>query len=88
MTKVCIFLIIDIDSNWEMRSWLRKSFECKLNGCELEQVRKFKYLGFIFFEDEKYNKEFKQRRANGNKVTAQLRSYVSNKKKSLVWTQH
>lgn len=34
---------------------VRKSFQCKQNECVLEQVSEFKYLGYIFSEDGKYN---------------------------------
>ncbi|XP_031639874.1 uncharacterized protein LOC116351868, partial [Contarinia nasturtii] len=58
----------------------RKTVQCELNGNLLEKVSQFKYLGCIFSEDGKFDKEFEQRRMNGNKVVAQLRSHVFNKR--------
>lgn len=56
------------------------TIQCELNGNLLEQVSQFKYLGCIFSEDGKFDKEFDHRRMNGNKVVAQLRSHVFNKR--------
>lgn len=57
----------------------KKTVNCCLNGNSLEQVSQFKYLGCMFSEDGKIDKEFEHRRLNRNKV-AQLRSHVFNKR--------
>ena len=48
--------------------------------CSLEQVREFKYLGCIFSEDAKFDKEIAERKMKGNQVTSQLRSRIFNKR--------
>lgn len=53
---------------------------CRLNGNMLKQVSEFKYLGCVFSEDGKFDKEFEHRRMNGNKVVSQLRSHVFSKR--------
>jgi len=58
----------------------RKVINCSLGGNRLEQVREFKYLGCIFSEDAKFDKEFAERKTKGNQVTSQLRSRIFNKK--------
>lgn len=58
----------------------RKTVECRLNGNLLEQVSEFKYLGCMFSEDGRFMKELENRKINGNKVVAQLRSHVFNKR--------
>ena len=62
----------------------RKTISCTLNGNLLEQVNQFKYLGCMFSEDGSLKKEFEHRIVNGNKLVAQIRSHVFNKKESSV----
>lgn len=58
----------------------RKSCVCSLNGCVLEQVREFKYLGCIFSENAKLDREIEVRKGKGNVIASQLRAHVFNKK--------
>lgn len=58
----------------------RKVINCTLDGSSLEQVREFKYLGCIFSEDAKFDKEIAERKMKGNQVTSQLRSRIFNKR--------
>ena len=58
----------------------QKRINCSLSGSIIEQVSEFNYLGCIFSEDGKLDKEFEQRRVNGSKVVSQLRSHIYNKK--------
>lgn len=59
---------------------VRMNVLCLLDDFSLEQVSEFKYLGCVFSEDGKLDREFEERKRKGNAVTSQLRSHIFSKK--------
>lgn len=54
----------------------RKTIGRKLKGHLMKQLPEFKYLGCVPSEDSIFDKEFENRRMNGNKVMALPKSHL------------